>query len=168
MLDEWDEVLVDSLRRELGAGNEVRYPRMPDEGDPSCARWSAAIRAELAGLDDGAVVAGHSAGGTILAHVLAERPPERDLGAIPSIGTVGEPYDNVARRGGQPALRVRPHSRARTGAVKAIEDLELATLSRVHWWNTARPHDFLNDVPPEEFDATYAAQHADQLLIGIQ
>jgi hypothetical protein len=27
--DEWDDKLVESLRRELGGGHEVRYPRMP-------------------------------------------------------------------------------------------------------------------------------------------
>jgi pimeloyl-ACP methyl ester carboxylesterase len=52
--DEWDDKLVESLRRELGGGYEVRYPRMPDEGDPGYARWSAAIRREMADLDDGA------------------------------------------------------------------------------------------------------------------
>ncbi|MFC0505264.1 hypothetical protein [Micromonospora costi] len=36
--DDWDDKLVDSLRRKLGNGYEVRYPRMPDEGDPSYPR----------------------------------------------------------------------------------------------------------------------------------
>jgi hypothetical protein len=31
--DEWDDKLVDSLRRELGDGYEIRYPRMPDEDE---------------------------------------------------------------------------------------------------------------------------------------
>ena len=44
--DEWDAALVESLRRGLGPGYEVRYPRMPDEDDPSYARGSAAIRRE--------------------------------------------------------------------------------------------------------------------------
>ncbi|NES16010.1 MULTISPECIES: alpha/beta fold hydrolase [Micromonospora] len=96
--DEWDHKLVDSLRRELGDGYEVRYPRMPDEDDPSYARWSAAIRRELAGLDDCAVVAGHSVGATILVNTLAERPPERELAAIvliaaPFVGAAGWPGD---------------------------------------------------------------------------
>ncbi len=64
--DEWDNALVDSLRSGLGPGHEVRYPRMPDEGDPSYPRWSAATGREMAHLDQGAVVAGHSIGGTIL------------------------------------------------------------------------------------------------------
>jgi hypothetical protein len=38
--DEWDDKLVDSLRRELGDGFEVRYPRMPAEDDPSHETWA--------------------------------------------------------------------------------------------------------------------------------
>ncbi|MFJ8580542.1 alpha/beta fold hydrolase [Micromonospora sp. NPDC093277] len=96
--DKWDDKLCDSLRRELGDGYEVRYPRMPDEDDPSYARWSAAIRLEMTALDDGAVIAGHSVGGTILINALAERPPERELQAIvliaaPFVGAGGWPGD---------------------------------------------------------------------------
>jgi len=80
--DEWDDSLVESLRRELGGGHEVRYPRMPDEGDPTYARWSTAIRQEMAALDDGAVVVGHPVGAPILLHALAGQPPEKPLGAI--------------------------------------------------------------------------------------
>jgi predicted alpha/beta hydrolase family esterase len=69
---------------------------MPDEGDPRYARWSAAIRREMADLEDGAVVAGHSAGATILVNALAEQPPDRSLAAIvliaaPFIGEGGWP-----------------------------------------------------------------------------
>jgi pimeloyl-ACP methyl ester carboxylesterase len=85
--DEWDDKLCDSLRRHLGDRYDVRYPRMPDEDDPSYAGWSAAIRHEMAALDDGAVVVGHSVGGTILINAIAERPPELRLGAIVLIAT---------------------------------------------------------------------------------
>jgi pimeloyl-ACP methyl ester carboxylesterase len=71
--DHWDDKLFDALRRGLGDGYEVRYPRMPDEADPSYARWSVAILREIAVLADGVVV-GHSVGRTILIHALAERP----------------------------------------------------------------------------------------------
>jgi len=47
--DEWDDKLVESLRRELGGGYEVRYPEMPEESDPSYARWSTAIRRQISG-----------------------------------------------------------------------------------------------------------------------
>ena len=96
--DEWDDKLVDSLRRGLGDEREVRYPRMPDEDDPSYARWVEAIRREMAGLDDGAVVVGHSLGGTLLINALAEQAPERKLAAIvliaaPFVGAGGWPSD---------------------------------------------------------------------------
>jgi len=96
--DEWDSPLVDNLARQLGHGYEVRYPRMPDEDDPSYTGWSMAIRREITALADGAVVVGHSVGGTILVNALAERPPERQLGMIvliaaPFVGVGGWPGD---------------------------------------------------------------------------
>ena len=96
--DHWDNKLVDSLTRHLGHGTEVRYPRMPDEDDPSRDRWSPAIRRALADLDDGAVVVGHSVGATILVNALAEEPPQGELAAIvliaaPFVGDGGWPGD---------------------------------------------------------------------------
>lgn len=90
--DEWDNKLVDSLLLELGDAYEVRYPRMPDEGDPSRATWSPAIRREIADLEEGAIVAGHSVGATILIKALAEQPLEREFAAIVLIAApfVGE------------------------------------------------------------------------------
>ena len=80
--DGWDNKLFDSLRCELGDGYEVRYPRMPDEDDPRYARWSAAIWREMTALHDGAVLVGHSVGGTILISALAGRALKQELGAI--------------------------------------------------------------------------------------
>jgi len=96
--DEWDDKLCDDLRRLLGDGHDVRYPRMPAEDDSSYAAWSVAIRREMASLSDGAVVVGHSVGGTIMIHAIAERPPEQKLAAIvlvaaPFIGEGGWPGD---------------------------------------------------------------------------
>jgi len=96
--DEWDDKLVASLRRELGDGYEVRYPRMPAEDDPSDRTWVPAIERELAALDDGALVVGHSVGGTLLVHALAQHPAGVRLGAIvllaaPFVGAGGWPAD---------------------------------------------------------------------------
>jgi hypothetical protein len=71
--DEWDDKLVASLKRELGPDVEVRYPRMPNEDDPKYAAWKPAILGEIAKLDDGAILVGHSIGGTMLIHALAEQ-----------------------------------------------------------------------------------------------
>jgi predicted alpha/beta hydrolase family esterase len=98
--DEWDQKLVDSLRRELESGYDIRYPLMPDEADPSYAGWKGALVLELAKLDAGAIVVGHSIGATVLINVLAERPPEHRLGGIfliaaPFIGDAGWPSDEI-------------------------------------------------------------------------
>jgi pimeloyl-ACP methyl ester carboxylesterase len=114
--DEWDGKLVGSLRRELGGGHEVRYPRMPGEGDPGYARWSAAIRREMADLDDGAVVVGHSVGATILVNALAEQPPA-GLGAIvliaaPFVGAGGwtsDEFESASDLGASLLPGVRVH-----------------------------------------------------------
>jgi predicted alpha/beta hydrolase family esterase len=101
--DQWDNHLVDSLRGELGPGYEIRYPVMPNETDPKYAVWKLALQKELAALEHGAIVIGHSVGGTILIHFLAERTPQSDLGAIcliaaPFIGTGGWESDDIEPR----------------------------------------------------------------------
>ncbi len=85
--DEWDNKLVESLRRELGQACEVHYPRMPNEDEPSYAAWKPTLERALEALPAGAVLVGHSVGGTILLKVLAERAPARKLAAIFLIAT---------------------------------------------------------------------------------
>ena len=80
--DEWDSKLVASLTRELGQGYDIRYPRMPNEADPSYPAWKTALEQEIAALDDAAILVGHSVGGTILINALAEHAPDRKLAGI--------------------------------------------------------------------------------------
>jgi len=99
----WDMGLVESLRRELGSTYDVRYPRMPGEADPTMAAWRPVIEGELAALRPGAVVVGHSVGGTIMVHVLADAPPMVALSAIiliaaPFVGPGGWPTDDFTPR----------------------------------------------------------------------
>ncbi len=93
---EWDIHLVESLRRELGSSYYVRYPRMPDEADPRIRTWRPVLEQELAVLRPGAVVVGHSAGGTMLIHVLADAAPAAAHGAgllVPPGGRRRRPGD---------------------------------------------------------------------------
>ena len=46
----------------------------------------------------------------------------------------------------------------RDGPWKGPDDLERATLSWVHWFNTARLHSSLGHVPPLEFEEAYYRQ----------
>lgn len=105
--DEWDRKLVLSLERSLGGGYAVSYPRMPNEHATDHATWSRALQEELGRLGDGAIVVGHSVGGTILIDVLARLKTKPRLRAVcliaaPFIGEGGwqaeghEPPDNFA------------------------------------------------------------------------
>jgi predicted alpha/beta hydrolase family esterase len=80
--DEWDDKIVDSLERELGADYAIRYPRMPHEGDPKYGDWRAKLTREFAELDAGAILVGHSIGGTILIRTLADDPPALTIGGV--------------------------------------------------------------------------------------
>jgi putative transposase len=89
-----------------------------------------------------------------------------EIGAIPSIGSVGDSYDNALAEtvnGYDKAELIR--GPARTGPWKTVEDVELATLGWVHWHNTQRLHDYLDDLPPTEFETRfYATQQGDKAL----
>ncbi|NUP14050.1 MAG: alpha/beta fold hydrolase [Polyangiaceae bacterium] len=94
--DEWDNKLVDSLQRELGPEYEIHYPRMPDEDEPSYVQWKATLERLFGTLTDGAILVGHSLGGTILLKVLAELSSVPEFGAIfliaaPFVGDGGWP-----------------------------------------------------------------------------
>jgi transposase InsO family protein len=81
-----------------------------------------------------------------------------EIGAVASIGTVGDSYDNALAEtvnGYYKAELIR--GPARTGPWKTIEEVELATLGWVHWHNTQRLHGYLGDLPPVEFEALHAA-----------
>ena len=97
---DWDSHLVESLRRALGPGYDVRYPAMPNEEDPTMASWRPVLDRELASLRPGAVVVGHSFGGAMAIRVLADSAPTANLGAImllaaPFFGTGGWTSDDI-------------------------------------------------------------------------
>ncbi len=125
------------------------------------ARWSRGTR--LAGLRC------HSDAG---AQFTSLRYGERlaEIGATPSIGTVGDSYDNALAEtvnGYYKAELIR--GPARSGPWKSVEDVELATLGWVHWHNTERLHGYLGDVPPTEFEnALYATQQGTRALAEIK
>ncbi len=75
---------------------------------------------------------------------------------MPSIGSVGDSYDNALAETVNGYYKTELiYGPARSGPWKTVEDVELATLSWVHWHNTARLHGYLRDVPPTEFEAIF-------------
>ncbi len=93
-----------------------------------------------------------------------------EIGATPSIGTIGDSFDNALAETVNGYYKAELiYGPARTGPWKTVEDVELATLSWVHWHNNSRLHGYLNDVPPAEFEAAfYDASRTDQTLVEIQ
>ena len=93
-----------------------------------------------------------------------------EIGATPSIGTVGDSFDNALAEsvnGYYKAELVR--GPAQKGPWKTIDDLELATLGWVHWHNTKRLHSYLGDVPPAEYEAmSYAGVTRVKELVEIK
>jgi putative transposase len=80
-----------------------------------------------------------------------------ELGAQPSIGTVGDSYDNALAETVNGLYKTELIRGPSQGPWKTVEAVELATLGWVHWHNTERLHGYLGDVPPTEFETTHYA-----------
>jgi putative transposase len=93
-----------------------------------------------------------------------------EIGAVPSIGTVADSYDNALAEtvnGYYKAELIR--GPAHPGPWHTVDEVELATLGWVHWHNTTRLHSYLGDIPPAEREAAfYATKRTDQSLVEIQ
>jgi putative transposase len=80
-----------------------------------------------------------------------------DAGVDPSVGSVGDAYDNAlaeSQIGLYKTELIRPH-----GPWRGVEHVELGTLAWVDWFNTQRPHESIDDLTPLEAEqAHYAAR----------
>jgi transposase InsO family protein len=94
-------------------------------------------------------------GSNYMAMVYTDRVLE--LGAHPSTGTVGDSYDNAlaeAINGLYKTELIR-----RRGPWKTVEQVEIATLEYVWWWNNQRLHSELDYRTPAEVETAYYAHH---------
>jgi putative transposase len=90
-----------------------------------------------------------------------------EIGAVPSIGSVGDSYDNALAEtvnGYYKAELIR--GPARSAPWRTVEEVELATLGWVHWHNHQRLHSNLNDLPPAEFEARFYADRQDAQVLA--
>ena len=95
-----------------------------------------------------------------------QRPPEpaqytairyaerlADAGAIASIGTVGDSFDNALA---ETVIGLYKNECVKIdGPFRTADELELATLSWVHWFNENRLHSALDYLTPLEFEEKY-------------
>jgi putative transposase len=92
-----------------------------------------------------------------------------EIGARPSIGTVADSYDNALAETTNGLYKTECVYGPDTTGWDDVDELELATLSWVHWFNQQRLHSHCDDIPPAEFEAAfYAAQQADPARVGNQ
>ncbi len=85
-----------------------------------------------------------------------------DAGAVASIGTVGDSYDNALAEsviGLSKTECVQPD-----GPWRGVDDLELGTLSWVHWFNSTRLHGSIGHVPPVEYEAAHYTALVEQAV----
>jgi transposase InsO family protein len=147
--------IVDAFSRMIVGWRVAGHMRTPMVLDAiEMARWNRGLRHP--GLRC------HSDAGSQLTSIrYGERLAE--IGATPSIGSVGDSYDNALAEtvnGYYKAELIR--GPARSGPWKAVEEVELATLGWVHWHNTQRLHGYLGDLPPVEFEQLHDARTAFQ------
>lgn len=82
-------------------------------------------------------------------------------GIDPSIGTVGDAYDNALAEttiGLYKTECIRDDSPFRRGPLTGLSNLEAITADWVHWYNTSRLMHRLDRRPPAEAEADYYAQ----------
>lgn len=83
-----------------------------------------------------------------------------DAGAVASIGTVGDSFDNALAESvvGLYKTECVRHD----GPFRGVDDLELATADWVWWFNHNRLHGSIGQVPPVEYEAAYYAALRDK------
>jgi len=92
-----------------------------------------------------------------------------EIGARPSIGTVADSYDNALAETTNGLYKTECVYGPDATGWDGVDELELATLGWVHWFNEQRLHGHCDDVPPAEFEAAfYAAQQTDPTGVGIK
>ena len=92
-----------------------------------------------------------------------------EIGARPSIGTVADSYDNALAETTNGLYKPECVYGPDTNSWHGVDELELATLSWVHWFNQERLHGHCQDVPPAEFEAVfYDDKQTDPHRVGIQ
>jgi putative transposase len=91
-----------------------------------------------------------------------------EIGAVPSIGSVGDSYDNALAESVNALYKTELIYGPDQGPWRTVEEVELATLMWVKWYNEERIHGYLNNIPPAEYEDAYHAERSGKQLIGNQ
>ncbi|NYI40405.1 putative transposase [Demequina lutea] len=119
---------------------------------------------ERAGQDVAGVIQHSDAGAQYTALRYSERLA--DVGAIASIGTVGDSYDNALAE--TVVGLYKTECVTIDGPFRTADELEYATLSWVHWFNENRLHSSIGYLTPIEMEDLYYRENTtqEQPLLG--
>ncbi len=111
------------------------------------------------GSDIDGVICHSDAGSQYTSIAYTERLEE--IGAAPSIGTIGDSFDNAMAETTVGLYKTELHRNpaalaANGGPWRGLDDLEIATCGWVSWFNDDRLHGELNDCTPAEVEAAFA------------
>jgi transposase InsO family protein len=100
----------------------------------------------------------HTTAGPRDGQYLSVRYTERlaEAGIEPSVGSVGDPYDNALAETINGLYKTVPVHRQ--GPWRNMQDLEMATLGWVDWFNHRRLLGPIGNIPPEEAKENFYAQ----------
>ncbi len=88
-----------------------------------------------------------------------------DAGIDPSVGSVGDAYDNALAETINGLFKAEVNRRR--GPWKGLEAVEYATLEWVDWFNNKRLLEPIGNIPPAEFEKAYYTQH-EGLAVGAR
>ncbi len=110
------------------------------------------------GVDIEGVICHSDAGSQYTSIAYTDRLDELD--AAPSIGTIGDSFDNAMAETTIGLFKTELHRNpavlaANGGHWRGLDDLEIATCGWVSWFNEERFHSELDDLTPAEVEADY-------------
>jgi putative transposase len=79
-----------------------------------------------------------------------------DIGAVRSVGSKGDSYDNAAAEAVNSLYKRELIDR--DGPWQGVDDVTIATLEWVAWYNNERLHSACGNIPPKEFEENYYNQ----------
>ena len=120
--------ITDALSRRIVGWRAASHMRTQMVLDAlEMARWARGARLE-------GLVAHTDAGSQFTSIRYSERLDE--IGAVPSIGSVADSYDNALAESVNALYKTELIRGPSQGPWRTVDDVELATLGWVHWWNT--------------------------------
>jgi putative transposase len=87
-----------------------------------------------------------------------------DAGVVASVGSKGDSYDNALAESFSGLFKAELIRRY--GPWRGIDDVELATLDYLDWFNHRRLHSACDDRPPAEYEAIHYRQQQHPLTAG--